>query len=100
MARAGSPLRRSRQAAAVAVLKGKRVGLPTKEIVAAVLNTKGVSLKGATPGQTIAAILATSNRNSVENPRYAKERSIRRCFQTPAPADTQNRNLVLKPLRG
>jgi hypothetical protein len=29
-----------------------------------------------------------------------KERSIRRCFQTPAPADSQNRNLALKPLRG
>jgi HB1, ASXL, restriction endonuclease HTH domain len=61
MARTRKPASKiSARAAAVAAPKGKRVGLPTKEIVAAVLNTKGVSLKGTTPGHTMAAILATS----------------------------------------
>jgi HB1, ASXL, restriction endonuclease HTH domain len=48
----------SARAAAVAALKGKRNGLPTSEIIDAVLATRGVKLGGKTPGATVSAILA------------------------------------------
>jgi hypothetical protein len=49
----------SARSAAVEVLKGKRNGLPTSEIIERVLAHPDVHLGGATPGATISAILAT-----------------------------------------
>jgi HB1, ASXL, restriction endonuclease HTH domain len=48
----------SARAAAVEVLRGKRTGVKTSDIIAGVLATDGVKLGGKTPGATISAILA------------------------------------------
>jgi hypothetical protein len=40
------------------VLRGKRSGMKTSEIIERVLATEGVKLGGKTPGATISAILA------------------------------------------
>lgn len=46
------------------VLKREGAPLATKVIVERVLATRGVSLKGATPAATIAAILSTENKKA------------------------------------
>ena len=52
------------KAAAVEVLRGAGEPLKTAEIVARVLKTPGVELKGKTPHATIAATLAVENKKS------------------------------------
>lgn len=54
----------SAKQAIVKILKREGAPLATKTIVERVLATRGVSLKGATPAATIAAILSTENKKA------------------------------------
>lgn len=63
-ATSATPKRVSAKDAIGRVLKKADGPMKTKDIVEAVLATKGIALNGATPAATIAAILSTENKKS------------------------------------